>query len=111
MHIGLSDKVKSIRKQWSRSTPHKAFRVLPHSRSASFLLTSQAVGPYSQAIKANGFIFVSGQMPADNTGKLTTGTVSEKTHKMCQNAKAVLEAAGSGLEKGGESDCVLCKFG
>ena len=38
-------------------------------------------------------------MPADNKGKLTTGTVAEKTHKMCQNAKVVLEAAGSGLDK------------
>ncbi|KAF4468151.1 endoribonuclease l-PSP domain-containing [Fusarium albosuccineum] len=57
------------------------------------------IGPYSQAIKANGFVFVSGQIPAEPTGKLIEGTVAEKTHKMCQNAKAVLEAAGSGLDQ------------
>lgn len=38
-------------------------------------------------------------MAADNRGKLIEGTVAEKTHKMCQNAKTVLEAAGSGLER------------
>ncbi|KAJ3549059.1 hypothetical protein NM208_g693 [Fusarium decemcellulare] len=57
------------------------------------------IGPYSQAIKANGFVFVSGQIPATPQGTLIEGTVAEKTHKMCQNAKAVLEAARSGLEK------------
>ncbi|CAJ0547363.1 Ff.00g041170.m01.CDS01 [Fusarium sp. VM40] len=57
------------------------------------------IGPYSQAIKANGLVFVSGQIPAEVTGKLIEGTIAEKTHKMCQNARAVLEAAGSSLEK------------
>lgn len=38
-------------------------------------------------------------MAAENTGKLIEGTVAEKTHKMCQNVKTVLEAAGSGLER------------
>ncbi|KAH6974357.1 YjgF/Yer057p/UK114 family, partial [Ilyonectria sp. MPI-CAGE-AT-0026] len=58
-----------------------------------------AIGPYSQAIKANNMVFVSGQIPAETTGKLTEGTVAEKTHKMCQNAQVVLEAAGSSLDK------------
>jgi len=60
------------------------------------------IGPYSQAIKANGFVFVSGQMPATvENGKiqLTEGTVADKTHSMCRNAATVLEAAGSSLEK------------
>lgn len=67
----------------------------------SCLLLTQftAIGPYSQAIKANGLVFVSGQIPAETTGALIEGTVAEKTHKMCQNARAVLEAAGSSLEK------------
>lgn len=60
---------------------------------------SLAIGPYSQAIKANNMVFVSGQIPAETTGKLIDGTVAEKTHKMCQNARAVLEAAGSSLDK------------
>ncbi|KAI8724105.1 hypothetical protein NCS52_00268000 [Fusarium sp. LHS14.1] len=57
------------------------------------------IGPYSQAIKANGFVFLSGQLPADPQGKLIEGTAAEKAHQMCKNAKAVLEAAGSGLDK------------
>lgn len=58
-----------------------------------------AIGPYSQAIKANGMVFLSGQVPTNCSGELVQGTVAEKTHKMCQNARAVLEAAGSSLDK------------
>ncbi|KAL9569625.1 hypothetical protein ACKAV7_006255 [Fusarium commune] len=58
-----------------------------------------AIGPYTQAIKANGMVFLSGQIPADSQAMLIEGTIAEKTHKMCQNAKAVLEAAGSSLDK------------
>ncbi|KIW69215.1 hypothetical protein PV04_05105 [Phialophora macrospora] len=60
------------------------------------------IGPYSQAIKANGFIFVSGQMPAtfeDGKIKLTEGSVADKAHSLCRNASVVLEAAGSSLAK------------
>lgn len=58
-----------------------------------------AIGPYSQAVKANGLVFVSGMMPATKDGKQVEGSVAEKTHQMCRNAQAVLEAAGSGLGK------------
>ncbi|KAI8685229.1 hypothetical protein NCS55_00193300 [Fusarium keratoplasticum] len=58
-----------------------------------------AIGPYSQAIKANGMVFLSGQVPTNCSGESVQGTVAEKTHKMCQNARAVLEAAGSSLDK------------
>lgn len=44
-------------------------------------------------------VFLSGQIPADPQAKLTGGTITEQTHKMCQNARAVLEAAGSSLDK------------
>jgi enamine deaminase RidA (YjgF/YER057c/UK114 family) len=44
-------------------------------------------------------IFLSGQIPADSQARLIEGTIAEKTHKMCQNAKAVLEEAGSSLDK------------
>ncbi|KAJ4020843.1 hypothetical protein NW766_002338 [Fusarium irregulare] len=57
------------------------------------------IGPYTQAIKANGMVFLSGQIPADPQAKLTGGTIAEQTHKMCQNARAVLEEAGSSLDK------------
>ncbi|CAD0082600.1 unnamed protein product [Aureobasidium vineae] len=60
----------------------------------------QPIGPYySQAIKANGFVFLSAQLPADERCKLVGGSVSNQTHKMIQNASHVLRAAGSNLEK------------
>ncbi|KAH9217512.1 Endoribonuclease L-PSP/chorismate mutase-like protein [Leptodontidium sp. 2 PMI_412] len=57
------------------------------------------IGPYSQAVKAQGLVWVSGQMAANSKGELIVGTVTEKAHQICKNAKVVLEAAGSGLEK------------
>ncbi len=60
----------------------------------------QAIGPYSQAIEANGFVFCSGQIAIDPaTGKLISGTVEEQTRLVLNNLKAVLEAAGSSLDK------------
>ena len=59
-----------------------------------------ALGPYSQAIEANGFIFVSGQIALDPaTGELNTGGIKEQTRIVLSNVKAVLEAAGSSLDK------------
>jgi 2-iminobutanoate/2-iminopropanoate deaminase len=59
-----------------------------------------AVGPYSQAIKANGFIFCSGQLPIDPaTGSFVPGGVAEQTEQVISNLRAVLGAAGSELAK------------
>jgi 2-iminobutanoate/2-iminopropanoate deaminase len=59
-----------------------------------------AIGPYSQAIAANGFVFVSGQIPVDPiTGLLAPPEVTEQAKRVLENLKAVLEAAGSSLEK------------
>jgi 2-iminobutanoate/2-iminopropanoate deaminase len=59
-----------------------------------------AIGPYSQAIKANGMIFCSGQIPIDPaTGNFVSEDVSEQTVQVFANLAAVLEAAGSGLDK------------
>ena len=59
----------------------------------------QAIGPYSQAISANGFVFASGQIAIDSaTGELITGGVEEQTRLVLNNLKAVLEAAGSSLD-------------
>lgn len=59
-----------------------------------------AIGPYSQAIKANGFVFVSGQIPIDpHTGEFVAGGITEQTARVLKNLTAVLEAAGSSLEQ------------
>jgi len=56
----------------------------------------KAIGPYSQAISANGFVFCSGQIPIEPiTGELVLGTIEEQTRQVFQNLGAVLEAAGS----------------
>jgi 2-iminobutanoate/2-iminopropanoate deaminase len=60
----------------------------------------QAIGPYSQAIKANGMIFLSGQIPLDPaTMQLVDGDIGAQTERVLNNLKAVLEAAGSSLER------------
>ncbi|MBN1273654.1 MAG: RidA family protein [Candidatus Aminicenantes bacterium] len=60
----------------------------------------QAIGPYSQAIAANGFIFASGQIAIDpSTGNLLDGSIEEQTRLVLTNLKAVLEAGGSSFDK------------
>ncbi len=60
----------------------------------------KAIGPYSQAIKANGFIFISGQIAFDPaTGKPIEGDTAKQTQRALENLKAILEAAGSSLDR------------
>jgi 2-iminobutanoate/2-iminopropanoate deaminase len=60
----------------------------------------QAIGPYSQAIKANGFVFVSGQVAIDPvTQQVIAGDVAAQTDRVLRNLSEILEAAGSGLGK------------
>lgn len=60
----------------------------------------KAIGPYSQGIKANGFIFCSGQIPANpSTGEMVTGSITDQTKQSLSNVKGVIEAAGSSLDK------------
>jgi 2-iminobutanoate/2-iminopropanoate deaminase len=60
----------------------------------------KAIGPYSQAIKANGFIFASGQIPLDPaTMQIVEGGIREQTEQVLKNLSAVLEAAGSSLDR------------
>lgn len=57
------------------------------------------VGPYSQAIKADGFLFVSGQIPIDpKTNKVVSGDIREQTRVVMNNIKSILEAANMSLE-------------
>ena len=63
-------------------------------------MAPRAVGPYSQAIKAGGWIYLSGQIPiSPETNQLVTGTIEEQAELVLNNAKAVLEAAGASLDK------------
>jgi 2-iminobutanoate/2-iminopropanoate deaminase len=58
------------------------------------------IGPYSQAICANGFVFVSGQIPIEPaTGAVSGGDIAVQTRQVMKNLAAILEAAGSGLER------------
>jgi 2-iminobutanoate/2-iminopropanoate deaminase len=60
----------------------------------------RAIGPYSQAIKANGFVFASGQIPLDPaTMQIVEGGIREQTERVMNNLSAVLEAAGSSLDR------------
>lgn len=60
----------------------------------------QAIGPYSQAVVANGFVFASGQIPLDPaTMELVGGSIEEQTKRVLENLKAILESAGSSLDK------------
>jgi len=60
----------------------------------------QAIGPYSQAIRANGFVFVSGQIAIDPaTQQVISGDVAAQTDRVLKNLSAILKSAGSGLEK------------
>ncbi len=59
----------------------------------------QAIGPYSQAVAASGFIFVSGQIPLEpQTGEIIGGDVREQTEQVMRNLDAVLQAAGTSLD-------------
>ena len=59
-----------------------------------------AIGPYSQGIKTNGFVFISGQLPLDPaTGAFAEGGIENQTRQSLTNVKSILEAAGSGLDK------------
>lgn len=60
----------------------------------------RAIGPYSQAVKANGFVFASGQIPLDpQTMQIIEGGVREQTERVMKNLQAVLEAAGSSFDR------------
>jgi 2-iminobutanoate/2-iminopropanoate deaminase len=59
-----------------------------------------AIGPYSQAIRAGSLVFVSGQIPLDpETGTMVEGDIKVQTHRVFRNLAAILEAAGSSLDR------------
>ncbi|GAC1353698.1 MAG: RidA family protein [Polyangiales bacterium] len=60
----------------------------------------KAIGPYSQAVRAAGFVFLSGQIPLDPaTGELVSGDIAKETQRVMHNLEAVLTAAGTSFDK------------
>ena len=67
-----------------------------------------AIGPYSQAVKANGLLFTSGQIAINPaTGNVEAETIEDQTVQVCENLKAVCEAAGTSVEKAVKTVCYL----
>lgn len=72
----------------------------------------KAIGPYSQAIKANGFIFTAGQIALDPaTGQVVEGDVARQTVRVFENLKAIVEAAGSSLDHAVKATVYLSDMG
>lgn len=67
-----------------------------------------AIGPYSQAIKANGLLFTSGQIAINpETNTVEAKTIEEQTQQICENLKAVCQAAGTDIKKTIKTTCFL----
>lgn len=72
----------------------------------------QAIGPYTQAKISGNMLFTSGQIPINPaTGNLVNGGIEEQTKRVCENLKAVLEAAGTTLDKVVKTNCFLKDIG
>jgi 2-iminobutanoate/2-iminopropanoate deaminase len=70
-----------------------------------------AIGPYSQAIKANGFLFTAGQIPLDPaTGKIVEGDITAQAERVMKNLAAILEAAGTNFDRVVKTSCFLANL-
>ena len=70
-----------------------------------------AIGPYSQAIEVNGFIFASGQVPlCPKTGVVVGKDITEQATRTCENIKGLLTAAGVGFENVVKTTCFLAEM-
>jgi 2-iminobutanoate/2-iminopropanoate deaminase len=71
-----------------------------------------AIGPYSQAVEANGMLFISGQIPINPaTGKVVDGDITDQTKQVMKNIGAILEAAGYTFADVVKSTCLLSDMG
>ena len=71
-----------------------------------------AIGPYSQAIEVNGFLFASGQIAlSPETGEVVGSTIQEQTVRVCENVKGILEAAGLDFSHVVKTTCFLADIG
>lgn len=71
----------------------------------------EAIGPYSQAVESNGFVFCSGQIPLKPDGGLVKGSAAAQTKQVMENLKAVLFAAGTEFERVVKTTIYLADMG
>ena len=75
-------------------------------------LAPAAIGPYSQAMKVGNLVYTSGQIPIDpKSGNVEAADITGQTEQVMQNLKAVLESAGSSMEKAVKTLCFLTDMG
>jgi 2-iminobutanoate/2-iminopropanoate deaminase len=68
----------------------------------------QAIGPYSQAVRVGAFVFTAGQIALDpETGQLVGDDITDQTNRVLRNLQAILEAAGSSLDRVVKTTCFL----
>jgi 2-iminobutanoate/2-iminopropanoate deaminase len=86
----------------------------PDTRVPSIVSTSNApaaIGPYSQAVIANGFVFTAGQIPLDPaTMKVVDGGIAEQSERVMQNLEAILVASGSSFARVVKTTCYLANL-
>lgn len=83
-------------------------KVIMNMKTISTQNAPAAIGPYSQAIAAGDFVFTSGQIPLDPaTGEVVGTTIQEQAPRTLDNLKAVLEAAGTNMDKVTKTTCFL----
>ncbi|MBQ2820231.1 MAG: RidA family protein [Thermoguttaceae bacterium] len=77
-------------------------------KKISTLNAPAAIGPYSQAVTANGFLFASGQIPLNpETGKIEETSIEAQTRQVMENISAVLDAAGTNFSRVVKTTCFL----
>lgn len=83
-----------------------------HPTAIKTAAAPEAIGPYAQAVRANGFVFTSGQIPLDPlTGEMVKGDVKEQTRRVLENLKAVLSAAGTSIDRVVKASVFLADMG
>jgi len=94
---------KTVKKTAAKKTVAKKTAAAPRQTRRTVISTElapKAIGPYSQAIRANGFVFCAGQTPIDPAvGKLINGDVPAQTRRVLHNLSAILETAGTSLSR------------
>ena len=92
--------VAAVAPQVAGASQGKPAQAITRLREISTDLAPKPVGPFSQAIMANGFIFVAGQTARDpKTGQVIEDDITRQTERVMENLKAILESAGSSLDK------------